>query len=202
MSSPLPGLLLSEFIASEDGSAFWKFVESTKDIYSTVTTDKGRWCSPLPPPSASCSRVCPPELYDEVLELSWQLLPPLTHDVLSLSLSLHTHSPAIEMYQQVGMERLKESLCEAAVEVGGKLVCSVEEVLQVLQEEDDGRHTIQLFSFDHQYPSAPSTPPPPSAVLYAELGTQPFSYFHSALVGLAKERKINYVLRHYIRVSV
>ena len=31
----------SEFIASQDKIAFWKFIEATKDIYSTVTTDKG-----------------------------------------------------------------------------------------------------------------------------------------------------------------
>ena len=33
--------LCSEFIASADGTTFWAFVESTKDLYSQTSTDKG-----------------------------------------------------------------------------------------------------------------------------------------------------------------
>lgn len=38
----------SEFIATQDGAAFWRFVEATKDVYSSVNLEKGTVPSLLP----------------------------------------------------------------------------------------------------------------------------------------------------------
>ena len=40
-------------------------------------------------------------VYDIVLEQAEQLLPPLMFNLLLLSLSLHTYSPTVAMFQQV-----------------------------------------------------------------------------------------------------
>lgn len=187
-------------------------MEATKNVYSTVSNDGGIRNSELRVSTHVLSYLCvcvcvclSPELYEEVLVLSDRFLPDMTSQVLPIALSLHIHSPAIEMYQQLSMERLNGSQCEVAVEVMGKLVCSLEELHRILdkeEEEEEGGHADQLFSFDHRYPSPPSTPPPPTAVLYAELGTQPFSLWHDELVQLAREGRLTYVLRHYIKVRV
>ncbi len=41
------------------------------------------------------------ELYESVLDRSEPLLPPTVYSLFILSLSLHTHSPTVEMFNQV-----------------------------------------------------------------------------------------------------
>ena len=42
-------------------------------------------------------------VYESVLDQAEQLLPPLVFSCLQLALSLHSHSPALAMYQQVSV---------------------------------------------------------------------------------------------------
>lgn len=133
---------------------------------------------------------------------------------------------------QVARERLnvlgRSVDCDAFVDVGGGIACTVEQLSAIVskwQEGDRwGRHketgwgskgnqrftcsssplssSVELFSFDHHYPSATptSSKATPTAVLYGQLGTPSLSSLHSALVVMAGEGKVQYVLRHYVRV--
>ena len=46
------------------------------------------------------------EVYARVLEIGAQFLSPLVQNLLKLSLSLHTYSPAVETYNQVCVCRI------------------------------------------------------------------------------------------------
>ncbi|RDX75646.1 UDP-glucose:glycoprotein glucosyltransferase, partial [Mucuna pruriens] len=58
---------------------------------------------------------------------------------------------------------------------------------------DDSIQSPELFDFDHVH--FDSSPGSPIVILYGALGTGCFKEFHAALVGAAKQGKVNYVLR-------
>lgn len=84
--------------------------------------------------------------------------------------------------------------CHAFFEVKGTLHCSVENVLAVLADStiDDA---TPVYDFDHVHPHSVDTVP--TVVLYAELGKEGISPLHTAMVTLAREGRVRYVLRHY-----
>ena len=55
-----------------------------------------------------------------------------------------------------------------------------------------------LLKGDHHYPG--SHDDLPTVVLYAEIGRPAFHLAHKELRVMAQDRKIHYVLRHYIKV--
>jgi UDP-glucose:glycoprotein glucosyltransferase len=67
----------------------------------------------------------------------------------------------------------------------------------VLQGSDPGR--VETFGLDHHYPGSQNNSL--TVVLYGELGTQDFAEFHQVLKAYAVKGDIDYVLRHYVKVS-
>lgn len=170
----------SEFFASQDAALFWRFVEETKNLYSVVRTEK--------------------DVYTRVLEIGTQFLPPLVQNLLKLSLSLHTYSPAVEMYNQVVLEHIGENAsCSALVEANGQLACSLEE-LGALRNQSSGPVPDQ-FQFDHVYPSLGAVQPQVVVALYGQLGSPEFAVLHDTLASMATEGRIRYIFRHYTKPS-
>jgi UDP-glucose:glycoprotein glucosyltransferase len=63
-----------------------------------------------------------------------------------------------------------------------------------------GDHShVETFGLDHHYPESENNSV--TVVLYGELGTQEFAEFHQVLKYSAVKGDIDYVLRHYIKVS-
>jgi hypothetical protein len=58
---------------------------------------------------------------------------------------------------------------------------------------------VEMFGLDHHYPGSQNNSL--TVVLYGELGTQEFAEFHQVLKAYAVKGDIDYVLRHYIKVS-
>lgn len=57
-----------------------------------------------------------------------------------------------------------------------------------------------VYSFDHCYPSADDSIAP-LVVLYGELGSPEFALLHSALSEMAARNEIQYIFRHYYKVT-
>lgn len=57
-----------------------------------------------------------------------------------------------------------------------------------------------MYKNDHKYPGVNETNLP-VVILYAEIGTKKFNAFHKVLSEKAEERKLIYVLRHFVAVS-
>lgn len=58
---------------------------------------------------------------------------------------------------------------------------------------------VETFRVDHHYPGSENRSL--TVVLYGEIGTPEFAHFHTILKDQALEGKIDYVVRHYVRVS-
>ena len=56
-----------------------------------------------------------------------------------------------------------------------------------------------LFKSDHSYPSYQATNI--TVILYGQLGTADFHDYHKELKQMAEDGRIQYILRHYVRVS-
>lgn len=60
--------------------------------------------------------------------------------LLKLSLSLHIYSPRIEMYSQMATQR--NLPCPITVDVCGKMVCGLNEVISAIES-----NTVKIFKF-------------------------------------------------------
>lgn len=58
---------------------------------------------------------------------------------------------------------------------------------------------VETFGLDHHYPGSQNNSR--TVVLYGELGTREFAEFHQVLKTYAVKGDIDYVLRHYVKVS-
>jgi UDP-glucose:glycoprotein glucosyltransferase len=71
-------------------------------------------------------------------------------------------------------------------------------VLTFVLQGGDPSH-VETFDLDHHYPGSQNNSL--TVVLYGELGTQEFAEFHQVLKMYAVKGDIDYVLRHYVKVS-
>jgi UDP-glucose:glycoprotein glucosyltransferase len=177
----------SEFLSGEDPLLFWEFLEKTEDLHLAETER---------------------DVYEAVMDQAEQLLPPLVFNCLQLSLSLHTQSPAVTMYQQLAEER-QSSLgggdCLPWAELGGRAYCSINDLTSDLGP-DTPTSQPEIYSFDHVYPTPllsgnKSSQVLPVAILYCQLGTEPCLHWHHQLAGLASLGSLRYVFRHHFQVE-
>lgn len=57
---------------------------------------------------------------------------------------------------------------------------------------------IDTYSVDHHYRGEEQSDE--TVILYGQMGTAKFVEFHNKLKALAEDKKIDYVLRHYVKV--
>uniref|UniRef100_A0A8C0J2T9 UDP-glucose ceramide glucosyltransferase-like 1 n=1 Tax=Chelonoidis abingdonii TaxID=106734 RepID=A0A8C0J2T9_CHEAB len=175
-STPLL-LEASEFLAEEGQEKFWTFVEASQDIRSS---DHG---------GTNYSS------YHAMLKAACQNLSPLQQNLLKFSLSLRSYSATIQAFQQIAADEPPPVGCNSFFAVHGKKTCEFD-TLEILLQTASERLKPFLFKGDHRFPL--SNPDSPVVILYAEIGTEEFSRFHSLLVLKASAGEITYVLRHYV----
>lgn len=71
--------------------------------------------------------------------------------------------------------------------------------LLVLVFQGGDRNYVETFGLDHHFRESENNSV--TVVLYGELGTQEFAEFHQVLKIYAVKGDIDYVLRHYVKVS-
>ncbi|XP_075794463.1 UDP-glucose:glycoprotein glucosyltransferase 1 isoform X2 [Pelodiscus sinensis] len=174
-STPLL-LEASEFLAEDGQEKFWTFVEASQDIRSS---DHGTNYSS----------------YRAMLKAACQNLSPLQQNLLKFSLSLRSYSATIQAFQQIAADEPPPVGCNSFFAVHGKKTCEFD-TLEILLQTASERLKPFLFKGDHRYPL--SNPESPVVILYAEIGTEEFSKFHSLLVSKASAGEITYILRHYV----
>ncbi len=69
--------------------------------------------------------------YDVAISKAAKYLSATQLGLLKLSVSLHVYSPRIEMYTQMGSQR--KLPCPVTVDVSGKIVCSIEEIISSIE---------------------------------------------------------------------
>lgn len=168
----------SEFIREDGDEKFWQFVDTVKELTVYKSGESVR------------------SYYNLILKKAGQFLTDLQVNLLKLSLSLRTYSPAVHALQQIASDEPPPEGCSAFVVVHGQNACSTKDMKKLLKTAAD-RPRPYLYKSDHQYPGVNGTDVP-VAILYAEIGTKEFSTFHKVLSERAQEGKLIYVLRHFV----
>ncbi|XP_064106308.1 UDP-glucose:glycoprotein glucosyltransferase 1-like isoform X1 [Macrobrachium nipponense] len=172
----------AEYLAEENSAAFWGFVEiiAKKDIKVEVRENEK-------------------SLFAETLAAASNFLTPSQVKILKLSLSMRIYSPKIEMFRQIALDRgvTPSKTCGATADVNGQLTCDVNEMKKLVEGGGGGTKPV-TYEVDHHFPGGENSKI--GVVLYSEIGTPDFRQFHEALSALVREGKIDYVLRHNIKV--
>ncbi|XP_019359258.1 PREDICTED: UDP-glucose:glycoprotein glucosyltransferase 1 isoform X2 [Gavialis gangeticus] len=175
-STPLL-LEASEFLSEESQEKFWSFVEASQDIRSS-SHGGNNYSS-----------------YHAMLKIASQNLSPLQKNLLKFSLSLRSYSATVQAFQQIAADEPPPEGCSSFFAVHGETTCEFNTLENLLQTASK-RPKPFLFKGDHKYPV--SNYESPTVILYAEIGSEEFSRFHSRLVSKTKAGEITYVLRHYV----
>ncbi|TKY71358.1 UDP-glucose:glycoprotein glucosyltransferase [Spatholobus suberectus] len=197
-----------ELLSKEEQRLFWDFI----DIWLNAGHDDAQSRS-----AKDCVK--------KILEHSRPLLREPLASLFEFSLILRSASPALVLYRQLAHDSLSsfphdgETDTDAEitkldplragvslkspggkccwVDTGDNLIFDVPELLLWLQTPEKlvggSFQRPELFDFDHVH--FDSSVGSPLAILYGALGTSCFKEFHAALVGAAKQGKVNYVLR-------
>ncbi|XP_043469354.1 UDP-glucose:glycoprotein glucosyltransferase [Leptopilina heterotoma] len=172
-------LEVAEYLNDENANYFWRFVDAVTENENGLQSDGTE-----------------KDQYEAAIQLAAQFLSSAEMAVLKLGLSLRIYSARVEMFHQMAENKNDLNLnCDAFVDVGGKLTCSLENLEELLQK-DEWEH-IDTYSIDHFYSGKQNTNK--CIVLYGQLGTENFAKFHKALKSIADKQKINYVIRHYAK---
>lgn len=167
----------AEFLAEENDDYFWDLLDFMAE------PDNAEWIN-LPDK----------EVYGKIMSFSSRYLSEAQLKLMKFALSLRIHSPTIEMFQQVGIDRGVSNLdCDAVIDYGGKLTCHFPGVTS----DDEKQEAPQLLKQDHLDPRVEKEAA--VAILYAQAGTKNFQKLHKQLRGLAGQGKVRYVFRHYIQ---
>lgn len=89
--------------------------------------------------------------------------------------------------------------CDAAIDVHGQATCKFEELENLLSNTKE-RPSSEAYKFDHHYPGSQYADK--RVILYAEIGTKSFQQWNNALKAKARNREIDYIFRHYVKVEL
>ncbi|XP_072034648.1 UDP-glucose:glycoprotein glucosyltransferase 1-like [Amphiura filiformis] len=168
-------LEIAEFLAEKNNDDFWGYVFTLRHL--TDMSDQA--------------------IYNQSLQFASKYLSPTEQNLLILSLAMHSYSPKIEMYNQIALDLPPPADCDSFVDIHGEITCNPDEVPKLIKSVSD-RPPPSMYKVDHHYPGSNNNPI--VAILYGDVSkwkTDSHS-FHKVLMHLARDGKINYVLRHYI----
>ncbi|XP_018026730.1 UDP-glucose:glycoprotein glucosyltransferase 1 isoform X2 [Hyalella azteca] len=175
----------AEYMADESPAIFWTFVEyvSKWDLHDYAQKNEKNQ-------------------FDELLSSSSKILSTNQLELLQLSLALRVHSPKIEMFRQIALDRgilnrTDTQNCQAVIDVNGHLICGVKSLKKSLGDVTGIASHMAIYDVDHHYPGGESNKL--KVVLYAEIGTLAFSECHSEMVKLVDAGEIDYILRPYVQ---
>ena len=188
----------SEFLAEEDESFFWKFIDLFNERLSTV--------------NASGSRLLPKDQYEYTIEQSDKISAGL-QPLLKFSLSLRSYSPTIEMFNQIAtnylLTRSFDTVCDVFVEIShlqtdedNQLICdlqSIKDKINQLIDLDASSVLVHpnIYKIDHVYSRLNSKAI--SVILYGDFTLNEFVPIFDYLKLLANKEKISLYLRHFVK---
>lgn len=169
----------SEFLAKESSDNFWTFTQriadQDPDYMLTAAADMK---------------------YKLIQKFASEMLSPLQLNFLKFALALRAYSPAVAMYQQLVSQIDVDEHCVSFIDVNGEYTCEPNKLSELLTTAPT-RSPSSIYQFDHVYPG--SKKEKVVIILYAEMGTQGFIDFHPALVKLALNGEVTYVVRHFVK---
>ncbi|XP_030027035.2 UDP-glucose:glycoprotein glucosyltransferase [Manduca sexta] len=177
-------LELAEYLAAESTDLFWSFVDGINSLKSSLDgleTDK--------------------EVYDACIGVASTLLAPAQLRMAKLSLSMHTTSPTVRMFDQIATQNgAKDVQCDSFVAIASRKVCdndALKDLLKLYNQYDAEEHKLETYLLDHSYPTSDNKSL--TAILYGELGMKDFTTKHKILAAYADKGAINYVVRWSVK---
>jgi UDP-glucose:glycoprotein glucosyltransferase len=119
-------------------------------------------------------------------------------DLLKLSLTVRTYSPAIEMSRKVAEDvnphQLNDNNCDTFVDIHGEIVCDISKLATAITNvnydiKNFVYHSDKHFFNDNEGKTI-------TIILYSQIGTKQFQKFHAALLTFATTTPFDYILRH------
>ncbi|CAF0964391.1 unnamed protein product [Brachionus calyciflorus] len=176
-----------EFIFRNYPDVFWKFAKD-------VSTETNHF--------SSVDSFNNQTYFEELLKKAAEYISPMQFDLLKLSLSIRTFSPAIEMTRKLAEDALKltNQDCFTFVDIHGQVTCNVEEILTLIESANmDKKPFTYQFDKHFDFKVKQKQLEQVSVVLYAQIGTQDFLKFHERIIELASKNSkyaIDYILRN------
>uniref|UniRef100_A0AAF5D0C5 UDP-glucose:glycoprotein glucosyltransferase n=1 Tax=Strongyloides stercoralis TaxID=6248 RepID=A0AAF5D0C5_STRER len=160
----------AEFIGKEDPQLFFKYIDLLEKK-NDINLDN------------------PEKEYELGIKLAGEILSESRLDLLKFSLSLRVASPAIELFQKLGKEKIDGKNCNSFVEIGDKFICSPEELEKVLENGND--FNAETYSIDHIFYSKKIK------ILYGSYGSNDFNKLYNICKKTSKNGKFNFAVRFY-----
>lgn len=90
---------ISEFLWDYNQNVFWDFVNSSKALSTAASSDQGKF--PLIMSLLLIVAMLKIDVYELAIDIVEELLPSSIYNIFLFSLSLHTYSPAVQLFHQV-----------------------------------------------------------------------------------------------------
>eukprot|EP00873_Tetraselmis_striata_P021635 jgi/Tetstr1/441899/TSEL_030108.t1 len=162
----------AEFLADEDMSLFWTYVDAL--------SAGGGFNS-----SGTC--------WSRILRSASQGLNQEQAKMLKAFVAIRHYSAKLEMYRSIAT--VPEDAC-CWVQLGSFTAYNTAQLGDIALKAAKAGEQETLFAFDHIYPfNSSSTDAAPGAVLYGAPGTACFRVMHTAMVKLAQQQMLKYVFR-------
>lgn len=175
----------SEYIYRNNPGSFWKFANELEE---------SRFLTESP---SSNNQSC----VEELLNRASKYVSTMHFDLLKLSLSIRTYSPAVEMSRKLAQESIGELNCLTFVEIHGQISCDIKNIQSLIDNADPNKLPF-VYQFDKRYQLNFKRTGLQKVIilLYSQLGTREFKTFHEKIVELSKlnsnKVEIEYFLRH------
>ncbi|CAF1343716.1 unnamed protein product, partial [Rotaria sordida] len=178
----------SEFLATQNPQDFWSLINDVSSF-------------PVFTPDALATAE---NYHAELLSFCSQYLNIITNSLLHMALALRFYSPTVQMMRKMAHDTGMTRECSTFVDIHGVYTCNVDDIDNLIQSANE--RSKFLLPFDHHYPNHNNNIEQKSlvtVVLYGDFGNQyEFQPFHSKLVELSHNGKIDYVLRHNRGISI
>ncbi|CEF63031.1 UDP-glucose:glycoprotein glucosyltransferase 1 [Strongyloides ratti] len=169
---------IAEFIGKEDPTLFFKYIDllTEKNDINIDNLEKE---------------------YEVGIKLAGEILSESRLDLLKLSLSLRVASPAIELFQKLGKEKIDGKNCIAFVEIGDKFICSANELEEIFTNGNN--LNAETYSIDHIFYSKKirNNEIIGTIILYGNYASKEFGQLYNICKKASKNGKINFAVRFY-----
>ncbi|CAF4066638.1 unnamed protein product, partial [Rotaria magnacalcarata] len=173
----------SEFLATQNRQYFWSLINDVSSFDSFTPIALGSVQN----------------YHDQLLSFGSQYLNSITNSLLRMALALRFYSPTVQMMRKMAHDTGMIRQCSTFVDIHGVYTCNVDDIDKLIESANE--RSKFLLPFDHHHPSSVAEQNSlVTVILYGDFGNQnEFKPFHSKLIQLSLDGKIDYVLRHNSR---
>ncbi|CAF4517585.1 unnamed protein product [Rotaria socialis] len=173
----------SEFLATQNRQYFWSLINDVRSFDSFTPIALGSVQN----------------YHDQLLSFGSQYLNSITNSLLRMALALRFYSPTVQMMRKMAHDTGMTRQCLTFVDIHGVYTCNVDDIDKLIESANE--RSKFLLPLDHHHPSSVAEQNSlVTVILYGDFGDQyEFKPFHSKLIQLSLDGKIDYVLRHNSR---